>query len=167
MFYAAEVLLALQYLHHHKIVYRDLKPENIVLSIPERGHIKLVDFGFSKSLKQTGKTFTNCGTPVYIAPEIIIGNGHSYEVDIWSLGVLICEMASGTTPFQSDSTAAVYDKIKKCDYTFSRKVNGITRDLLERIFVTDVDSRPTINEIKQHELFKAFDFGISTHELLK
>ena len=78
LFFASEILLAFDYLHGMDIAYRDLKPENIVLSIPDRGHIKLVDFGFSKSLRQTGKTFTNCGTPVYIAPEIIIGNGHSY-----------------------------------------------------------------------------------------
>jgi serine/threonine protein kinase len=96
-YYAAEVLLSLQYLHSHNIIYRDLKPENIVISMTERGHLKLVDFGFAKRLKSIGqKTMTNCGTPAYIAPEILRGhNGHGYEVDIWSLGVLMVEIVSG------------------------------------------------------------------------
>jgi serine/threonine protein kinase len=72
-YYIAEVILSLEYLHSHGIIYRDLKPENIVLSMAARGHIKLVDFGFAKKLKQNQKTLTNCGTPAYIAPEILIG----------------------------------------------------------------------------------------------
>jgi serine/threonine protein kinase len=75
-FYISEVLIALEFLHQNHIVYRDLKPENIVLSMKDRGHIKLVDF-------------------VYIAPEILRGSGHSYQVDIWSLGILIVEIISG------------------------------------------------------------------------
>lgn len=96
-YYAAEVILSLQYLHSFNIVYRDLKPENIVISMKERGHIKLVDFGFAKQLKSAvHKTMTNCGTPTYIAPEILRGNcGHSLEVDVWSLGVLMVELCSG------------------------------------------------------------------------
>ena len=97
-FYCSEVLISLEYLHKNYIIYRDLKPENIVLSIQDRGHIKLVDFGFAKSIKGL-KAMTNCGTPVYIAPEILRGNGHSYQVDVWSLGVLMFEIVSGTTPF--------------------------------------------------------------------
>jgi len=93
-FYISEVLQALEFLHQNNVVYRDLKPENIVLSMKDRGHIKLVDFGFAKIIK-TAKTITNCGTPVYIAPEILRGTGHSYKVDIWSLGVLIVEIISG------------------------------------------------------------------------
>ena len=68
----------------------------------DRGHIKFVDFGFAKQLK--GRTQTNCGTPVYLAPEILRGAGHSFEVDIWSLGVLIVEIVSGQTPFHAETT---------------------------------------------------------------
>ena len=94
--YAAEVLMSLQYLHSHNIIYRDLKPENIVISMTDRGHIKLVDFGFAKKLNKYGqRTFTNCGTPAYLAPEILRGhNGHGHEVDVWSLGVLMVEILS-------------------------------------------------------------------------
>jgi serine/threonine protein kinase len=77
------------------IVYRDLKPENIMLGLD--GHIKLVDFGFAKEMTATEgyRTFTNCGTPTYIAPEVIKGIGHGFQADIWSLGVLICDLVNG------------------------------------------------------------------------
>jgi len=112
-YYAAEVLLTLDYLHSNNIIYRDLKPENIVISMLERGHIKLVDFGFAKQLKsQFGRTNTNCGTPAYIAPEILRGsNEHGEEVDIWSFGVLMVEIISGQTPFIAETSEAVYEKI--------------------------------------------------------
>lgn len=121
-YYTAEVLLTLEYLHKNDIVYRDLKPENIVISMLERGHIKLVDFGFAKQLKNSSqRTNTNCGTPAYIAPEVLRGNnGHSFEVDIWSLGVLMVELASGQTPFQADTTQGVYEKINLCQPVYNK-----------------------------------------------
>ena len=81
LFYATEILQSIKYLHENKIIYRDLKPENILIDKvkiinKKDGHIKLVDFGFSKKLK-FGKTFTLCGTPEYLAPEIINGKGYS------------------------------------------------------------------------------------------
>jgi len=83
-------------MHQKKIIYRDLKPENIVLSMPDRGHLKMVDFGFSKKLNsKTSRTLTNCGTPCYIAPEIIKNVPYSFEVDVWSFGVLLVEIISG------------------------------------------------------------------------
>ncbi|KAF1788786.1 Cyclic nucleotide-binding-like [Phytophthora cactorum] len=96
-FYAACCIKALEYLHEHNIIYRDLKPENILLD--SRGYAKLVDFGFAKKL--TGKTYTLCGTPEYLAPEIILGIGHGVAVDCWGLGILIYEMVVGDSPFSS------------------------------------------------------------------
>ena len=93
-------MLALEYLHGRNIVYRDLKPENIIISIADKGHVKLCDFGFAKRLgSKDAKTYTKCGTPSYIAPEIVLGMGHSFQVDVWSLGIMIYEMLAGFSPF--------------------------------------------------------------------
>ena len=99
IFYLAEVLIAIKQLHDRNILYRDLKPENILLDC--KGHIKLIDFGFSKQMLNiaTDRARTNCGTPAYAAPEVLIGTGYGAKADIWSFGILICEMLGGFTPF--------------------------------------------------------------------
>lgn len=88
------VLQAFEYLHARGIIYRDLKPENLMLD--ERGYVKLVDFGFAKYIGNSSKTWTFCGTPEYVAPEIILNKGHDRAVDYWALGILIHELLNGT-----------------------------------------------------------------------
>lgn len=91
LFYTTELVLALEYLHSKKIAYRDLKPENLLIA--GDGHLKITDFGFAKKIQD--RTFTLCGTPEYLAPEIIMSCGHNHGVDWWSLGVLLFEMIVG------------------------------------------------------------------------
>ena len=90
-FYAKEIVMMIEYMHGLGVVHRDLKPENLLLD--QRGHLKLTDFGFAKVVHDC--TFTMCGTPEYIAPEIIQGKGHGRGVDWWCLGILIFEMLVG------------------------------------------------------------------------
>jgi protein kinase X len=94
-------------LHAKDIVYRDLKPENIMIG--EDGYLKMIDFGFAKVV--TKRTFTICGTPEYIAPEILLNQGHGKPVDWWCLGVLVYEMLAGFPPFQDEDPMNIYRKI--------------------------------------------------------
>ncbi|KAI0462500.1 cAMP-dependent protein kinase catalytic subunit [Komagataella kurtzmanii] len=139
-FYAAEAFLALEYLHSHNIIYRDLKPENILLT--KSGHIKLTDFGFAKEVKL--KTYTLCGTPDYIAPEVIAVQPYNRAADWWSFGILIYEMLSGTTPFYDQSPMKTYENITRCELRFppgDSFFQADSRDLLTKLITKDVTYR--------------------------
>jgi serine/threonine protein kinase len=133
-FYSAEILLALNYLHSIEIVYRDLKPENILLD--SDGHIKLTDFGLSKKFfSGNEKTFSLCGTPEYLAPEILQCTGHNNSVDYWSLGILIYEMLSGNPPFHNKNLENLFNDIVNKPITmksyFSNEASSLLKALLE------------------------------------
>lgn len=140
-FYAAEVAMALNYLHTHDIIYRDLKPENILLA--DDGHIKIADFGFAKHCE--GTTWTLCGTPDYLAPEVVNQSRYNKSVDWYALGVLIFEMLYGQPPFHEPeiSPMALYNKISKGPSTIQWPpfFNPRASDLILKLMETDPSKR--------------------------
>lgn len=134
-FYAACILESLSHLHHRHISYRDLKPENIL--IDGLGYCVLVDLGFAKIVMD--KTYTLCGTPEYLAPEIILSKGHDKGVDYWAFGVLIYEMLAGRSPFYSYGTdqVSLFKRIVQVKYSFPPGgiVNEVAQDLIQRLIV--------------------------------
>lgn len=115
--------------------------------------LKIGDFGLAAKLEFTGeKRKTICGTPNYLAPEIIDGKGHSYQVDIWSLGVVMFTMLYGKPPFESGDAKRTYKKIKECEYAFNQdvKVSKQAKDLITHILVTHPSKRMTLDEILAH-----------------
>merc|ERR1711997_1161445 len=128
-FYTSCVVEAFDYMHSRGIVYRDLKPENLVLD--DRGYLKVTDFGFAKVVED--RTFTLCGTPDYLAPEIVTGQGHGKGVDWWTLGILIYEMLASFPPFFDDEPIETYRKIIKCRLKFPRYFSHEAKELIKSL----------------------------------
>mmetsp|Transcript_36387 Transcript_36387/g.61522 ORF Transcript_36387/g.61522 Transcript_36387/m.61522 type:complete len:403 (-) Transcript_36387:172-1380(-) len=131
-FYAVEICLALECLHNNDIIYRDLKPENILLD--DEGHIRLTDFGLSKDCmigNQSTKTF--CGTPEYLAPEVIVGKSYTKAVDWWSFGTVVYEMTCGLPPFYHKNVKAMYERILSAPLRFPRGMPLEGKDFFTKI----------------------------------
>jgi hypothetical protein len=124
-YYAAQIVLALEYVHKLGVIYRDLKPENVLLD--QIGNVRLTDFGLSKEGVSDHATGANsfCGTPEYIAPEVLLRQGHGRAVDWWSLGALLYEMISGLPPFYSRNRETMFEKIMKAELTFPPTVSEV------------------------------------------
>lgn len=158
-FYAAEICLGLEYLHAGGVVYRDLKPENILLDAD--GNIILTDFGLSKILKGD-KTKTFCGTPEYLAPEVLLDKGHGKPVDWWSFGTLLYEMVVGIPPFYSTDVHEMYDQILHGELYIPEFAGPTITDLLVKLLVRDPTKRlgtGGTNDIKNHPFFRCVDWN--------
>lgn len=160
-FYIACCVKALEYLHERNIVYRDLKPENILLDAI--GYVKLVDFGFAKKL--VGKTFTLCGTPEYLAPEVILGSGHGLSVDSWGLGVLLYEMVMGDSPFSTkdEDHLSICHNILQDKIYFPENCDPVWKAMVLRLLHRQPEQRAsmitgTANAIHQDPWFQDFDW---------
>ena len=159
-FYAASIVLAIQSLHAKDIVYRDLKPENLLLD--GKGFLKITDFGFAKII--TDRTWTLCGTPEYLAPEIIQSKGHGKGVDWWALGVLIYEMLAGYPPFYDENPFGIYQKILSGRIEFPRHFDFHAKDIVRKLLAADRTKRlgnlkNGAEDIKKHKWFKGFDWN--------
>jgi len=167
-FYSGCVVEAFDYMHERDIIYRDLKPENLVLT--DNGYLKVTDFGFAKIVPN--KTFTLCGTPDYLAPEIVTGQGHGKGVDWWTLGILIYEMLASFPPFFDDEPMMTYRKIIQGKFKFPRYLSAPAKDLIAKFLKPKATKRYGIIKggadlIRQHPWYKDFSWESLQSQSLK
>jgi len=153
-FYAAQISSIFEYCHSKNIIYRDLKPENILLNID--GYLKLTDFGFAKVIEY--RTYTLCGTPEYIAPEVLLNKGHGKPVDWWTLGILVYEMIVGYPPFVDEDPMGIYQKILSGKIVFPL-FDKDAKVLVKKLLTADLGKRfgnlkNGVEDIKQCKWFK-------------
>jgi len=153
--YLREVISAVQYLHSldPPIIHRDIKPENILLD--SNNSVKLADFGWSNFFNGDRRRLTYCGTPEYLAPEMIQQAGHDKSLDIWNLGVLMFELLTGSPPFEGSNQQELFDNILKFKIKWPKGFSGVARDLVTKLLKTNPQERMSLNEVLNHPWFKS------------
>lgn len=159
-FYAAEIIAGMEHLHKNGVIYRDLKPENLLLS--NKGHIIMTDFGLSKEGLNSNESSTStfCGTPEYLAPEIIEGSDYTKAIDWWSVGTLIYEMLTGLPPFYTEEEEQMYQKILTADLVIPSFFSPEVADLIKKFLQRDPAARLQEPEhIRSHPWFAPIDWN--------
>ena len=163
-FYSAEILLAIEHLHDNNITYRDLTPENVLLDAS--GHIKITDFGLSKQLSNEGTandvnciTRTFCGSPEYLAPEMLQQNGYSFMVYWWSFGTILYEMICGLPPFYDQNIQKMYHNILFQPVPFYKFMSKLSIELISKLLDKNPLKRVKCKEIKRHSFYKDMDWN--------
>ena len=158
--YSAEVVLILEHLHSKNIIYRDLRPENLLFD--HKGFLKLIDFGFAKVCE--GQTYTVCGLPEYLAPEILLNKGYGKEIDWWAFGCLVYELMVGISPFYEKDPIIIFKRILKRDIKFPNNFPASAKSLIKHCLEINIGNRygclaRGLNEIKEHRFFKDVDWS--------
>ncbi|MGH0117023.1 UNVERIFIED_CONTAM: hypothetical protein FKN15_024968 [Acipenser sinensis] len=153
-YYMRQIITGCLYLHNNRVIHRDLKLANLFLN--DDMEVKIGDFGLATKIEYDGeRKKTLCGTPNYIAPEVLCRKGHSFEVDIWSLGCILYTLLVGKPPFQTSCLKETYIRIKKNDYTVPGDINPVAAALMKKMLRADPTTRPTIAEVLTDEFFTA------------
>lgn len=162
-FYTSELLLAIGYLHSLNIIYRDLKPENVLLDA--EGHAKLTDFGLSKEgIDDNFSAKSMCGTPEYLAPEILDKKGHGRGVDWYSLGALLYEMLTGLPPYYTRDRDKLFDRIRRGELSYPTYMTAVAQDVCKKMLLRNPEQRlgggkGDVEEIKAHAFFGNTDWN--------
>ena len=161
-----DVISSVYYLHHMKpiIIHRDIKPENVLLG--EGLVAKLTDFGWSNYMQEDEKRQTVCGTPIYLAPEIIKEEGHDEKVDIWCIGVLLFELITGNVPFQGNDIDTLKENILHLRISWPKDINIDAKNLIKKILKLDPNSRISLEEMLKHPFFTKY-FPNAVKDLIK
>jgi protein kinase A len=160
-FYGAQTAGAFAHCHSKNIIHRDLKPENILLC--QNGYSKLTDFGFAKIIEPGTRTYTLCGTPEYIAPDVLLNKGHGKPVDWWTLGILIYEMIVGQPPFCDEDPMGIYQKILAGKIYFPKYFDKNAKALVKKLLTADLSKRygnlkDGSDDILKHKWFSSLEW---------
>eukprot|EP01017_Pseudomicrothorax_dubius_P032419 TRINITY_DN4249_c0_g1_i7.p1 TRINITY_DN4249_c0_g1~~TRINITY_DN4249_c0_g1_i7.p1 ORF type:complete len:343 (+),score=69.37 TRINITY_DN4249_c0_g1_i7:112-1140(+) len=164
-FYAGQILLALEYLHSRDIAYRDLKPENILLD--EEGYVRLADFGLS-AVNREGEEMTSvCGTPEYVAPEMLVYRKYDKKIDVWALGVLLFEMLTGVSPFAGQTRPELFRNIAYTPLRLPKHFSAEVKSLIGGLLQKNPAQRMSLEEAKNHPWFNSLDWDLLLNKRLK
>lgn len=153
-YYIHQIVSGVQYLHSNNIIHRDLKLGNLFLN--DVLHVKIGDFGLATKIEFDGeRKKTLCGTPNYIAPEILNKKGHSFEVDIWSIGCVMYTLLVGQPPFETKSLKDTYSRIRKCDYRLPNNLRKSAAEMIVAMLQSSPEKRPTIHELLDFDFLTA------------